>query len=122
MGISMRKIINLLNKVSLPSGRMEIININKSYAIVDYAHTPDAVSNVLKNVNEFKKGKVYTIIGCGGNRDKTKRKDMGIISTELSDYVIFTNYYIFYDNEYYKIVFDRVKNKINIIKQCKKKE
>mgnify|MGYP003309465698 CR=1 FL=1 len=91
MGISMRKIIKLLNKVTLPSGRMEIININKSYAIVDYAHTPDAVSNVLKNVNEFKKGKVYTIIGCGGNRDKTKRKDMGIISTELSDYVIFTN-------------------------------
>ena len=91
MGISMKKIIKLLNKVSLPSGRMEIININKSYAIVDYAHTPDAVSNVLKNVNEFKKGKVYTIIGCGGNRDKTKRKDMGIISTELSDYVIFTN-------------------------------
>lgn len=91
MGISMKKIIKLLNKVSLPSGRMEIININKSYAIVDYAHTPDAVSNVLKNVNEFKKGKVYTIIGCGGNRDKSKRKDMGIISTELSDYVIFTN-------------------------------
>ena len=91
MGISMKMIIKLLNKVTLPSGRMEIININKSYAIVDYAHTPDAVSNVLKNVNEFKKGKVYTIIGCGGNRDKSKRKDMGIISTELSDYVIFTN-------------------------------
>ena len=91
MGISMKKIIKLLNKVTLPSGRMEIININKSYAIVDYAHTPDAVSNVLKNVNEFKRGKVYTIIGCGGNRDKSKRKDMGIISTELSDYVIFTN-------------------------------
>ena len=61
------------------------------YVMVDYAHTPDAVSNVLKNVNEFKKGKVYTIIGCGGNRDKSKRKDMGIISTELSDYVIFTS-------------------------------
>lgn len=91
MGFSMNKIIKLLNKVTLPSGRMEIINIKKSYAIIDYAHTPDAVSNVLKNVNEFKKGKVYTIIGCGGNRDKSKRKDMGIISTELSDYVIFTN-------------------------------
>lgn len=91
MGYSINKIIKLLNKISLPSGRMEIIKVNKSYVIVDYAHTPDAVSNVLKNVNEFKKGKVYTIIGCGGNRDKTKRKDMGIISTELSDYVIFTN-------------------------------
>lgn len=91
MGFSIKKITKLLNKVTLPSGRMEIINIGKSYAIIDYAHTPDALSNVLKNVNEFKKGKVYTIIGCGGNRDKSKRKDMGIISTELSDYVIFTN-------------------------------
>lgn len=91
MGFSIKKITKLLNKVTLPSGRMEIINVGKSYAIIDYAHTPDAVSNVLKNVNEFKKGKVYTVIGCGGNRDKSKRKDMGIISTELSDYVIFTN-------------------------------
>lgn len=91
MGYNINKIIKLFNKVSLPSGRMEIIKTNKSYVIIDYAHTPDAVSNVLKNVNEFKKGKVYTIIGCGGNRDKSKRKDMGIISTELSDYVIFTN-------------------------------
>lgn len=91
MGFSIKKIVKLLNKVTLPSGRMEIINIGKSYAIIDYAHTPDAVSNVLRNVNEFKKGKVYTIIGCGGDRDKSKRKDMGIISTELSDYVIFTN-------------------------------
>ena len=91
MGFKIKKVTKLLNKVSLPSGRMEIIKIDKSYAIVDYAHTPDAVSNVLKNVNEFKKGKVYTIIGCGGDRDKSKRKDMGIISTELSDHVIFTN-------------------------------
>lgn len=75
----------------MPKGRMDIINLNKKYAIVDYAHTPDAVLNVLKSVNEFKKGKVYTIIGCGGNRDKTKRSEMGLISTNLSDYVIFTN-------------------------------
>lgn len=91
MGIKIKKIIKLLSKASLPNGRMDIIKVNKSYAIVDYAHTPDAVNNVLSSVNEFKKGKVITIIGCGGARDKTKRKDMGIISTNLSDYVIFTN-------------------------------
>lgn len=91
MNISFKKIIKLLNKISMPKGRMDIINLNKKYAIVDYAHTPDAVLNVLKSVNEFKKGKVYTIIGCGGNRDKTKRSEMGLISTNLSDYVIFTN-------------------------------
>lgn len=91
IGIPIKKSIKLLNNIILPSGRMEIIKIKNSYAIIDYAHTPDAVLNVLKNVNEFKKGKVYTIIGCGGNRDKTKRKDMGQISTDYSDYVIFTN-------------------------------
>lgn len=91
IGIPIKRSIRLLNNINLPSGRMEIIQIRKSYAIVDYAHTPDAVLNVLTNVNEFKKGKVYTIIGCGGNRDKTKRKEMGLIATKYSDYVIFTN-------------------------------
>ena len=89
--ISLRKGIRYLQKATIPKGRMEVININKAYAIIDYAHTPDAVYNILKNVNEFKKGKIYTIIGCGGNRDKTKRKDMGSISTNYSDYVIFTS-------------------------------
>ena len=91
MGVSIRKSIKLLKKVSLPNGRMDIVKIKKAYAIIDYAHTPDAVENVLNSVNEFKKGKIITIIGCGGARDKTKRKDMGLISTNLSDYVIFTN-------------------------------
>lgn len=91
MGINIKKSIKLLKNVSLPSGRMDIVKIKKSYAIIDYAHTPDAVKNILSSVNEFKKGKVITIIGCGGDRDKTKRKDMGLISTDLSDYVIFTN-------------------------------
>lgn len=68
-----------------------MIKYKKNVIFVDYAHTPDAVKNVLTNAIKFKKNKIYTIIGCGGNRDKTKRKDMGIIATELSDYVIFTN-------------------------------
>ena len=91
IGIPIKKAIKIFNNIKMPSGRMEIIKIKKSYAIIDYAHTPDAVLNVLKNVNEFKKGKVYTIIGCGGNRDKSKRKEMGYLSTKYSDYVIFTN-------------------------------
>ena len=91
LGFKIKKIIKLLSKVEIPAGRMDLIKINKSYVIIDYAHTPDAVYNVLKNVNEYKKGKIYTIIGCGGNRDKLKRSKMGLISTTLSDYVIFTN-------------------------------
>ena len=91
LGYKINKIIRKIKKIKLPDGRMELIKYNKSYVIIDYAHTPDAVYNVLNNVNEYKKSKVYTIIGCGGNRDKSKREKMGKISTDLSDYVIFTN-------------------------------
>lgn len=91
MGYKMVDLISLLNKVALPSGRMEIVKNDKSVIIIDYAHTPDAIKNALTNGNEFKKGKLYTIVGCGGNRDKGKRKEMGLIATNLSDYVIFTD-------------------------------
>ena len=91
IGYSFEEINNVLTIVSGPKGRMENISYNNNNIIIDYAHTPDAVKNVLTNAIKFKKNKIYTIIGCGGNRDKTKRKDMGIIATELSDYVIFTN-------------------------------
>ena len=79
-----------MNKITLPPGRMDIVR-KRGFIIIDYAHTPDAVSNVLNSVIEYKKGKVYTIIGCGGNREKDKRSKMGVIATSLSDYVIFTN-------------------------------
>lgn len=91
MGYNIRKVIKLFKKIALPNGRMEMIKYKRNSIFIDYAHTPDAVKNVLENAYKFKKGKVYTIIGCGGERDRTKRKDMGIISTDLSDYVIFTN-------------------------------
>lgn len=58
---------------------------------VDYAHTPDAVINVLKSAEEFKNGRIITIIGCGGDRDATKRPIMGKAALEHSDYVIFTS-------------------------------
>lgn len=91
MGYNIRKVIKLFKKIALPNGRMEMIKYKRNSIFIDYAHTPDAVKNVLENAYKFKKGKVYTVIGCGGERDRTKRKDMGIISTDLSDYVIFTN-------------------------------
>lgn len=91
MRYNIKKVIKLFKRIKLPSGRLDMIKYKKNVIFVDYAHTPDAVKNVLTNAIKFKKNKIYTIIGCGGNRDKTKRKDMGIIATELSDYVIFTN-------------------------------
>lgn len=73
-----------------PSGRMETIINGSNKIIVDYAHTPDAVKNIISGVKDLNV-KIITIIGCGGNRDKTKRPEMAKIASDLSDYVIFTS-------------------------------
>ena len=91
MGYKLNRIIKLLSKVNLPSGRMEIVKYKKNIIVIDYAHTTDAIEKVLNSGNEIKRGKIYVVVGCGGNRDKSKRKDMALVSTMLSDYVIFTN-------------------------------
>ena len=109
IGFKLNKILKTISKINSPKGRSEVIQYGSNYIIVDYAHTPDAIKNILNSVCEFKKSKVYTIVGCGGNRDKSKRSGMGEIATNLSDYVIFTN-----DNprfeDPYKIVDDIVSN------------
>ena len=86
-GFSIEEIIKKTKYLKAPAGRMDLTN----NVIIDYAHTPDAILNVLKNVKMFKTGKIITIIGCGGNRDKLKRPIIGEIATNNSDYVIFTN-------------------------------
>lgn len=84
-------IINSSYLLKEPTGRMELIKYNTNSIFIDYAHTPDAVLNVLKTVNKIKNKGIITIIGCGGNRDKTKRPIMGKIACKNSSYVIFTN-------------------------------
>ena len=81
----------VVRELKEPPGRLEKIRLPLGMVIIDYAHTPDAVEKVIKAIKEVCKGSVYTIVGCGGNRDKKKRPLMGTISTELSDYVIFTS-------------------------------
>jgi len=81
----------IIKKLSAPPGRMQIIKHKNNKIIVDYAHTPDAVENILKSVKDFAKSKIYVIIGCGGNRDRFKRPIMAKIATDLSDYVILTS-------------------------------
>ncbi len=81
----------IIKKLSAPPGRMQIINYNKNKIIIDYAHTPDAVENIINGVKDFAKSKIYVIIGCGGNRDRFKRPIMAKIATDLSDYVILTS-------------------------------
>ena len=83
-----RKTISLLEE---PRGRMECVRYHDALIIVDYAHTPDAVSNAIHAVLEIPHGKIYTIIGCGGDRDRAKRPEMAKIATNLSDCVIFTS-------------------------------
>ena len=81
----------LENFRSVP-GRFERIFADKPFEIiVDYAHTPDGVENVLKTARQIAKGKIITVIGCGGDRDHSKRPIMGKIASELSDIAIFTS-------------------------------
>ena len=91
LGVSIEDIINVTNKIKAPNGRNEIISVNGGKAIIDYAHTPDAVEKIIESTLEKRCGKVITIVGCGGDRDPKKRPIMGEIATRLSDYVIFTN-------------------------------
>ena len=91
LGIDIKTIVDMTKDLSAPSGRMELIKYNSNSIFIDYAHTPDAVENVLTNALNYKEGKIITIIGCGGDRDRTKRPIMGNISLKYSDYVIFTD-------------------------------
>jgi len=91
LGFSIEEIINITKDIYAPKGRCETYKLQKGYAVVDYAHTPDAVLKVIEAYSENKLGKIITIVGCGGDRDPIKRPIMGRIATDLSDYVIFTN-------------------------------
>lgn len=91
LGYDGDKIISITPNLKEPLGRMQKVNYNKNVIFADYAHTPDAVLNVLKTVNEIKNDGIITIIGCGGNREKEKRPVMANIACENSSYVIFTN-------------------------------
>lgn len=91
MGYNYDNLYDLVGNLKEPSGRMEVINYGTNKIIVDYAHTPDAMINIISASRELIPKRIITIIGCGGNRDKGKRKMMGMIATDYSDYVIFTS-------------------------------
>ena len=91
MGYTYNDLYNIVVDLKEPNGRMNVVEYKNNKIIIDYAHTPDAVENVLNTVNSINHNRIITIIGCGGNRDKGKRPIMGSISTKLSDYVIFTS-------------------------------
>ncbi len=95
LGLEPFDILKIISELSSVSGRFElIISPEGKIAIVDYAHTPDALENVLKTINEIRprnKERLITVVGAGGNRDKTKRPEMAEVAARLSDMVIFTS-------------------------------
>ena len=91
IGYSIDDIINITSSIYPPKGRCELIKVKEGLAVVDYAHTPDAVEKVVNAFSENKKGRVITLVGCGGDRDPVKRPIMGRIAAENSDFAIFTS-------------------------------
>ncbi len=91
-GFSLRDVAEGLKSASGVKGRIEVVRTNTDYTvIIDYAHTPDGLVNILNAIRDFAKGKIITLFGCGGDRDKTKRPQMGKIAGELSDFCIVTS-------------------------------
>ena len=99
-GIEIKKIINFIKDAKEVAGRFQIISNEKNpdspMCIVDYAHTPDGLDNILKAARQIlesknKKGRLVCVFGCGGDRDPTKRPKMGRIAEELADVVIITS-------------------------------
>ena len=94
LGLDSLEVLRLLSNLESVSGRFQyIVSKSNVTAIVDYAHTPDALENVLKTINDIrtKNEQLLTVVGCGGNRDKTKRPIMASIASELSDKVVLTS-------------------------------
>lgn len=92
LGLSDEEIISKIPLIHGAPGRFEPVKIDRDFTvIVDYAHTGDALENILKSINEFKTNRVITVFGCGGDRDKTKRPIMGGVAEKYSDIVIVTS-------------------------------
>lgn len=94
LGLEKLEILTIISQLENVSGRFEyVISEDGVAAIVDYAHTPDALKNVLETINDIRTGneKVITVVGCGGDRDKTKRPKMAHIASQLSNQAIFTS-------------------------------
>ncbi len=92
LGIDLETACKTLSESHGVKGRAEVVPTGRDFTvIIDYAHTPDALENILKTVKGFAKGRVVALFGCGGDRDKTKRPIMGKIGVELADLAIITS-------------------------------
>jgi UDP-N-acetylmuramoyl-L-alanyl-D-glutamate--2,6-diaminopimelate ligase len=91
-GIPINEIIQSIESIEGVAGRFELVNAGQDFTvIVDYAHTPDSLENVLKTIQHFAKERVFVLVGCGGDRDRTKRPIMAQIACRYSTDPIFTS-------------------------------
>lgn len=92
-GIERSEAIVLLSKLEAAEGRFQYVEGHGVTAIVDYAHTPDALQNVIATINDIRRDsqQLITVVGCGGDRDRTKRPEMARIAAEGSDHVVLTS-------------------------------
>lgn len=92
-GIEQGEALRLLSSLEAAEGRFQYVSGKGITAIVDYAHTPDALENVLETINDIRRQSqmLYTVVGCGGDRDKTKRPEMAKIACQMSDRLVLTS-------------------------------
>ena len=92
LGLSLEDCAAALRTAHGVKGRIEVVPTPTDYTVlIDYAHSPDGVDNILRAVRGFTKGRVIALFGCGGDRDRTKRPKMGAIAAQLADYCIVTS-------------------------------
>ena len=91
-GVDAEKLREIVSKLEGVKGRIEVVPTDTEYTvIIDYAHTPDGLENILTAVRKFAEGRILTVFGCGGDRDRTKRPLMGKIAAEKSDIAFVTS-------------------------------
>ena len=117
--IDIHKVTGVIKRLPVPDGRMNVINktINNipKKVIIDYAHTPDGLKKLLQTIKKIYQGKILLVFGCGGDRDKGKRKLMGNVANNYADFVCITN-----DNprnENPKLIADQISERISCLKQ-----
>lgn len=92
MGFDFSRVVYALSLSEGVKGRIEVVPINTPYTvIIDYAHSPDGLENIITSLRKIAKNRIITVFGCGGDRDKTKRPVMGAIAARLSDVIVVTS-------------------------------
>ncbi|MBQ7741013.1 MAG: UDP-N-acetylmuramoyl-L-alanyl-D-glutamate--2,6-diaminopimelate ligase [Eubacterium sp.] len=92
LGFDFKDVVLAISKSKGVKGRIEVVPTDTDYTvIIDYAHSPDGLENIITSLKEIAKGRVVTVFGCGGDRDKTKRPKMGEIASRLSDFCVVTS-------------------------------